>query len=85
MYLHKIKIKKFDITMVEDQKTWNQASQREEVTSEKAQQPNYRRFIDNDSNIFDDICKLQTLIQMETEIKQTFFIRFDEMIQTTLR
>ena len=36
--------------------------------------------MDNNSNIFDDICNLQKLIQMESELKQTFFIRFDDMI-----
>ena len=56
------------------------------VEEQKAQQPAFRRFMDNaNSNIFDDICKLQVLIQMETELKQTFFTRFEEMIQNTLR
>ena len=41
--------------------------------------------MDPNSNIFDDICKLQVLIQMETELRQTFFTRFDDMIQNTLR
>ena len=44
------------------------------------QQPTFRRLMDNNSNIFDDICNLQKLIQMESELKQTFFIRFDDMI-----
>lgn len=48
-------------------------------------QPAYRRFLDNSSDIFDDICQLQGLIQMETELKQTFFMRFDEMVNKTLR
>ena len=49
--------------------------------SDKLQnQPTFRRLMDNNSNIFDDICNLQKLIQMESELKQTFFIRFDDMI-----
>ena len=40
----------------------------------------YRKFQVGDSTIFDDICDLQKLIQMETELKQTFYINFDEMI-----
>lgn len=38
-----------------------------------------------DSTIFDDICKLQETIQMETELKQTFFTRFEDMIANTLK
>ena len=37
-----------------------------------------------DTTIFEDICKLQELIQMENELKQTFFRRFEEMIDVTL-
>ena len=43
--------------------------------------PKYRAFKhEGDSSIFDDICKLQQLILMESELKQTFFQRFDTMI-----
>ena len=56
----------------------------EEVKSELKSQTSFRRFNVGDTTIFDDICKLQELIQMEAELKQTFFSRFEEMIQSTL-
>ena len=48
-------------------------------------QASFRRFTVGDSTIFDDICELQKLIQIETELKHTFYHRFDKMIQKTLR
>ena len=35
--------------------------------------PTFRKSAEGDITIFDDICKLQELIQMETELKSTFF------------
>ena len=52
---------------------------------EEVKTQSYRKFLVGDTTIFDDICELQKIIQMEAELKQTFYMRFDDMIQNTLR
>lgn len=42
-------------------------------------------FLERDPiTIFDDICALQDLIQMESELKETFAKNFENQIQLTL-
>ena len=47
--------------------------------------PSFGRFQQGDTSIFEDVCKLQELILMEMEIKQSFFKRYDENYVPTLR
>jgi len=43
------------------------------MAEERKTETSYKRFSVGDTTIFDDICDLQKLIQMEAELKHTFF------------